>query len=152
MKHQWSRFKQEPSQFVQFGSIHEACASMVKSKFCWIKTNWTSRLHPYTYTSLLEHIGSIARPDSIEFESCSSRGHEIVSLISQFAHATLVDLIVVINLSFDSLKTMPYPLSFDRLKFHVEILFASTHMIHDAICLANTWFVLSIVCATWICA
>jgi hypothetical protein len=53
--------KQESHEFVEFGSIHEACASMVNFKLCWIKANWTSRLHPYTYTSLLEHIGSIAR-------------------------------------------------------------------------------------------
>ena len=117
---------------------------MVKSKFCWITSNWTSRPLPINSTSLLEDHLSIARPDSIEFESCSSRGHEIVSLISQFAYVILVDLIVVINLSFESHKTMPYWVRFEGLKFGAWFLFCSIHMIYDVLGLTNSRFMMCI--------
>lgn len=97
--------------------------TMVKSKICWITSNWTTRPLPINSTSLLEDIWSIARPGFIEFQSCTSRGHKIVSLISQFYYAMLVDLCLVITLSFEPLKTMPYWVSFEELKFHDEFYF-----------------------------
>jgi hypothetical protein len=69
---------------------------------------------------LLEGHLSIARPETRGFESCSSRGHEIVSLISHFCYAKLVDLGCVSMLSFESLKTVHYSLSFDDLNFDDE--------------------------------
>lgn len=115
--HNGARLKEDPRDFVQFEAAWSKNSSMVKSKFCGIVLNWTSRPLPINSTSLLEEDLIIARSEFVQIQSCSSRGHEIVSLISQFFYAILVDLFLVIMLSFDSLKSMQYSLRFDDLKF-----------------------------------
>ena len=80
---------------------------------------------------------SIARPETREFQSCTSRGHEIVSLNSHFCYVNVVDHVAVVILSFDSLNSMPYSLSFDDLKFDVEFLICSIPSIYDDPCLIN---------------
>jgi hypothetical protein len=115
-------------------------SSMVKAKFCWIKDNWTSRPIPINSTSLLEDHLCIARPETREFQSCTSRGHEIVSLNSHFCYVNVVDHVVVVILSFDSLNSMPYSLSFDDLKFWWWIMICSIQLIHDVKCYFIAWF------------
>lgn len=48
----------------------------------------------------------------------------------------VVDRAMLINLSFEPLKTVQYSLSFEALKFDVEFLFCSIHEIYDVKCLA----------------
>ena len=123
-------------------------STMVKFISGWIVLNWTSRLLPINFTSLLEEDLSITRPGTCEFESCSPRGHKIVSLFSQFHYAKLVDLVCVSMLSFESLKTVHYSLSFDDLNFDVEFLICSIPSILDNPCLTNDWFMTYDVCTS----
>ena len=113
----------------KFGAAQSKNSTMVKSWICGIVTNWTSKPHPIHSTSLLEEDLSTTRPGTHEFPNCSSRGHEFDSLFSQFYYVILVDLFLVSMLSLKSFKTVHYSLRIECLKFHVEFVFYSIHMI-----------------------
>ena len=100
-------------------SKHEA--SMVIWNSGWIKCNWTSSFHPINFTSFIEEHWSIARPESIQFQFCTSRGHKIDLLISQICYVIVVDLRMLSILSFEPLNSMHYRLSNVDFEFHVQM-------------------------------
>ena len=101
MKHHWARLKGESKHFVQFGAVQSKNSSMVKAKICWIKSNWTSRSLQYTCTSLLEEDWSIARPGTREVTRLLFKRFQIDLLISHFCYVIVIDLSLVITMSFE---------------------------------------------------
>ena len=130
------------------GAAWSLNSSMATQKFCWIVCNRALIFLPNTCTSILVDTWSIAKAWFIKFQFCTSRGHKIDSLFSQNSYANVVDLVVVIMLSFKPSNSMHYLLSYGRLKFGWWMMICSIHLMYDAICLTNAWFLIHDVYAT----
>ena len=152
MKHPWSRLNIDPREFVHIEASWSLEALMVKSNSVECKHDWASISLPINHTSIVEEHWSIARLESIKIQSCTSRGHKIDSLNSQLCYANVVDLVVVIILSFESLISMHYCVRYGRLKFWWWNLFCSIHLMCDDPCLINAWFMICDVYAMCTCA
>ena len=114
--------------------------------------NWALIFHPIIHTSVVEEVWSIARLESTRIPKLLSKRFQIDPLMFQIHYANVVDLVVVIILSFESLISMHYCVRYGRLKFWWWNLFCSIHLMCDVICLAMPWSLISIECAMCWCA
>lgn len=125
---------------------------MANQKFCWIVCNWALIFLPITCTSILEDSWSIAKASIQLIPELLYKRLQIASHNFEFPCHIMIDLSMLSSLSFESCKSMLFWVRCGCLKFCAWFLIASIPCVHDVICLAMPWSLISIECAMCWCA